>query len=368
MVRPGAVTETARKVVVVGFSVQPKALDAAGDAMYRIGATVSSANAYVETYVRAGDGGSSYRLIAMEIDGIRADLVNGYDHKGPAAERLYACGTTLKSIAYDYEQSDEGAAADVDALLKQVDVESYYYSGDADLSIDQGALTDLVSESAMDGSFEDYKQWSEIQETTDSILGFKWVGDALGKIGINSPIEALMDELEGDWTSIGYAVGALDQLRSYWSRVASDTSGVRYALADAWKGNAADAAVDWFVSFKEAALDHSSSLLGTCQRVRAETMAISGVVTTIKDAVDEIAGILASPDNLGDGIVDFLKGIAGATLSKLLGVIQIVWAQFKLMYAACQGLVAAFSQLTRLRSLDWPDVPTFDVDVDGPKV
>ncbi len=352
----------------MGFSVQPEVLDAAGDAMYRIGATVSAADAYVEAYVRAGDGGSSYRLIAAEITGIRTDLLNGYKNLGPAVTQLYACGTSLKAIAYDYQQSDEGAAADVDSLLKQVDVESYYYSGDADVSIDQGALTDLVSESQMDGNFADYKQWSEIQETADSIIGFKWVGAALGKVGIDNPIEKLMDELDGDWTSIGYAVGALDQCRSYWSRVASDTSGVRYALADAWRGNAADAAVDWFVSYKEAVLDHSTALNKTCQRVRAETMAVSGVVTTIKDAIDEVAGLLASPDNLGDGIMSVLEGVSGALLSKLLGVVKLLWAQFKLMLAACQAVVAGFAQLTRFSSLDWPELPTLDVDVDGPKV
>ena len=351
---------------MTGFTVSPSLLEAAGIEMCRIAGTVSQAHDFVGAHSRPGDGGKAYLAIAGEVYDIRDDLMDAYAPGGPAESQLYGCGYAFMAAAGDYRQMDAQSRAEFDAKLDELDPGTLYPTDD-EPDIDLGGYDDLLSDAEMDKNFEDYAQWQSLHDTVDAIIGFDWIDDVLGKVGITGPISAIREELEGDWTSIGYAVGAMGQAREYWGRVGGDVAEVRSHLANSWTGNASDAAMVWLEAYRDAAQDHSTSILKTQQRVRAETMAVADALTTMQDAIDNVGGLLAAPENIGDGIVKAITSVVTSLPGKVLKYLDIYWNAFKMALAACRAIVAGFAQLTRFFSLDWPSVPSYDLDVDGPR-
>ena len=352
------------------LEVRPADLRAAGADMRLIGATVSKASSQASTYVQVEGGGAVYDAIGSEIQGVREDMLAAYGPAGLAEGVFYGAGDALSALAYDYEQVDLEQAQRYDELLTPVEPRDMTSQWTPDpVGTDQAGLLGLVSGSPSD-QFADYNAFDAINEKVDNLLGFEWVGEALGKLGIDfKPTELIEAELGGDWTQMGVALGGIDQIHFYWLEVSYELEGVVSRFDATWKGQAANAARAWFAVLQGSAFDHGTALGKSGSRVKAESIAFLDALSTLEKAVDAVAGMAASSDNLGGGILSVLKGVVDAALGKLMGLIDAFWAAFQAMKTVAHGLVAAMAQFTRFHDTTWPAVPGFpEQDVDGPEL
>lgn len=351
----------------MSFSVQPQHLAGAALDMRQLSASVSTAYQYASAHVVTGSGGTVYDAIAGEIDSVREDMLAAYGWDGQAHQLFLGGADTLEALAADYVAVDEAQAAKYDALLPDVPratLEQHDWSPD-EVGIDHETLTAGISGSPTDG-FEDYEQFASINDTIDGILGFDWLGGALGKVGIDfNLVDMIEEQFGGDWHLIGTAVGAMQGIEGFWTTVSTELQGVVGRFEGSWTGEASNAATAWFLKLQEACFEHGKAIGKTVSRIKAESFAFMDSLSTLEKALDSVAAGLGTDDSglsIGDlfgTALDLLKG-------KLLGLVNAAWAAWNLAKSAAHGVVAAFSQLTRFYDTEWPPVPAWSApDVDG---
>lgn len=347
--------------------MQPQHLAGAALDMRQLSASVTTAYQYASANVVSGSGGTVYDAIAGEVDSVREDMLAAYGWNGQAHQLFLGGADTLEALAGDYVSVDEAQAAKYDALLPdatRVTLEQHDWSPD-EVGIDHETLTSGISGSPADG-FEDFEQFASINDTIDGILGFDWLGGALGKVGIDfNLIDLIEEQFGGDWKLIGTAVGAMEGIESFWTTVSNELQGVVGRFEGSWTGEASDAATVWFADLQEACFDHGKAIGKSVSRIKAESFAFIDALTALEKALDSVAAGLGTDDS-GLGIGDLLGTALDLLKGKLLGLVNAAWSAWILAKSAGQAVVAAFSQLTRFYDTEWPHVPAWSApDVNG---
>lgn len=349
-----------------GFSVNTKALDAAGGDLLRLSYTVYYANHNL-AYLDTSGSGKILGLVAGELDSVRTDLEPAYRNGGTAEELIAGAGNAFQKQATDYLTVDQAQRAEYDAKLAEVTDDPFIWTyGD-----DNGADVDYYEYQRKhwgepENAFESYDDWVAIRDGVDYVAGFDWVTDVLGGLGLPIPLTEFVDNFEGDWKELGIAVGAVERLASYWQRVDLDLNSMAEELPNYWKGNAADSAQAWLVACGGKFADHGSAMGGLAQRISAEGYALFEAVRFITDIIEDIVDLLPEPDSLLGFLKDTVTAPAKAAKLALKVSSFVTW--FDIALIAGHSIVAAFAQLTRFHDTDFPEIPSYDAaDVNGPK-
>lgn len=349
-------------------------------------------NAHVDMNINSV-GGRAFEMIVSEVNSVRDDLVAAYEPGGDVRRLFGGAGKALIEVADDYRSVDASARHRIDGALKGVDpVEAPWTSDEKGIDVGEYAddyapvetpegakqwaealgltLPDRVGKAA--DAFEGYNDFVSIAEDIDYVIGFDWVGDVLGGIGIPDPIEGFRDQLEGDWAMIGRALGALELVQSQERDFASDLEGMIKYLDGVWEGNAANSCKSWIAATGDKISGHASDLGSIGSRIKSEALTIKSLLDTICTAIDMVVDLIPDPSDLGDSLLNGLKTVVKEGIDKVIEAITKVLDTFKLAFDAiltCAfAIVTLFAQLTRFAHSEWPKTPGLDApDVNGPK-
>jgi len=338
-------------------------------------------------------GGRAFEAIVSEVNSVRDDLVAAYEPGGDVRRLFGGAGKALIAVADDYRSVDANARSRIDGAVKGadevpvpltsdekgVDVGEYadeYAPIETPVGVKQMAealgLTLADRYGQADDAFEGYNDFVSIAEDIDYVIGFDWVGDVLGGIGIPDPIQGFKDQLEGDWTMIGRALGALELIQSQERDFASDLDGMIKYLDGVWEGNAANSCKSWIAATGDKISGHASDLGSIGSRIKSEAMTIKSLLDTICTAIDMVVDLIPDPSDLGDSLLNGIKTVVKEGIDKIIEAITKILDTFKLAFDAIMtcafAIVTLFAQLTRFAHSEWPKTPGLDApDVNGAK-
>ena len=251
------------------------------------------AHGIVSDYIQVDPGGTALTALSGEVDSVREDLLSAYGTYGDAVRLFDNAGIALRVIANDYEKTDAAQAAAYDAKLKGLDETPIPWTSNQP-GVDLGSYLSAYS-SPPDSAFDEYDAFMEISEGVDYIIGFDWIGDILGGIGLPDPIAGFKADLAGDWTKVGKALGGIELVHSYWYQVIGDLDGMVKGLDGQWSGNAASSATAWIADFSDKLGDHAKALNKTGQRIKSEALALKSYIDTMTGYIDAIVELLPTP-------------------------------------------------------------------------
>jgi hypothetical protein len=338
-------------------------------------------------------GGRAFEAIVSEVNSVRDDLVAAYEPGGDVRRLFGGAGKALIAVADDYRSVDANARSRIDGAVKGADEVPVPLTSD-EKGVDVGEYADEyapietpegVKQMAealgltladrygqADDAFEGYYDFVSIAEDIDYVIGFDWVGDVLGGIGIPDPIQGFKDQLEGDWTMIGRALGALELIQSQERDFASDLDGMIKYLEGVWEGNAANSCKSWIAATGDKISGHASDLGSIGSRIKSEAMTIKSLLATICTAIDMVVDLIPDPSDLGDSLLNGIKNVVKEGIDKIIEAITKILDTFKLAFDAIMtcafAIVTLFAQLTRFAHSEWPKTPGLDApDVNGAK-
>lgn len=346
-----------------GFEVDTDAVRSAASDVTELGTTVTYAERLVSDHMQIDAGGNVLAALSGEFSSIRSDLGSAYGSGGEAEQLFSGAGAALRAIAADYDRTDAAQAKKYDAKIEDLGETASPWTGNK-----RGvSYTDYFSKYAYpsDDAFEDFNEFEDISDGVDYLIECDWVGDALGGLGLPSPFAWVVKDLDGDWSTVGRALGALKLLSSYWYSVCSDLDGVIKGLDGRWSGHAANSARSWLDEFEDKLGDHAKALNKSLQRIKAEAFTLRSAVTSMVTVAEKIMELIPNPTDLGDvfgSVVDMFSNVAG----KIMSYIELFKVAFDLALAAGFGIVSIFAQLTRFYDTDFPQVPDWAApDVSG---
>lgn len=302
--------------------------------------------------------------IASEVDAIREALLDSYGSTGDYRRMMEGIVETLRATATNYENTDLDVARRADGLMHEIDRPST--SSFASPGIDEEEYAARFSDGPQ-SNFDEYDQFVSINKSINYMLDFKWIGSALGQLGIADPIKMLKFELSGDWTKVGDAMGALDMVVQTLVDVIWDIDGIVEALDGKWEGNASNAARDYFEKVRDVVMDSKNGFGASLDRMTAESLAYKAAVDAMNDSFEALVDAIPQPVSLAGALTDSLEGLFTDALSRLLSRVKAFKLAFDLALAAAQILVAGFAQLARINEdTQFPQVPQWSApDVNG---
>lgn len=331
------------------FEVQLPVLRQGATDMSALATRVTWAMYHAKAHVSSSiEGGTWFFDAGAEINDLGDYLGEQYSHTNVRA-LFDSASIALQQMARDYAEVDVGVARTADAMSTQlgdVTPDRDIYSGlnGREAGVDSPSYEDAFEDP--ESAYADWDSFWEIGDKITYITSFEWIGSPLEKFNLPNPVKELMGKFDGDWPRLGRAIGAVDQLSSYWYSIASDVTSVRNSLDAGWSGVAADATLDWFDTLHDACSDHAQSLGDFETRVRTEALAMKSAVDLVAGLIEDIAGVI--PD-LEGGAVDKILGILESAvkgLGKLIDIIDKAILALEAATTVAMSLLTVFAQLS----------------------
>lgn len=349
----------------MSFEVKPAVVKDAAIEVAEVNDTVNRANGHANDYLVIPGDGKMIDGARDELEKIREQLHADYGIGGAARAPLTCASLQLYYAAQDYEAADKASWASFDAQIKDPGRRDGQYGSwellDPDgeeRGVEYGEYSGILDDPT--SSMEDYEEWKEIESKVDYAVEFDWLTSPLQTLGLSDPIKKFHDDMDGEWSKVGMALGAIDQICDYWAQVRRDLGATCKALDAAWDGHAANNAIGFFHDYASATQTHASALDGVRTRIQAKAIGIRMALDTVLDGLEEVADLVPTGNSVGD----FLKDVASTVLKvpgKLVNTILLV---FDALFALCSLLVSAFSLLAGRDDIAFPKVdlpPTLPV-------
>ena len=169
------------------------------------------------------------------------------------------------------------------------------YPGDATAGIDLAEFSALLGDPS--SAFAEWEEFQGMRNAVDYILGWDWLFDLLGLAGVPNLSQMAGEWFQGDYDSMGRAMGALKQVSAFWSLVREEMAATMIQVDTTWSGNAANATFAWFSDYDNILADHASNVNDVYSR-------IFGYATGLRMVLDSIASLLQT-------LIEFVTGVSG---------------------------------------------------------
>lgn len=363
----------------MSFAVDTAALRTVAADLHAMAAAIPQALAYADSHVSAPRGGHVVGYIVDELDRARSDLQAAYAGDGPLQSYFQGAGDALRANADDYDATDLAQRAEFDALLDDPAAPADpTYGLDADgetAGVTTGDLTTILTPPG--DFFEGLDVWRSILDNTSYVVSCLWVFDALAQMPffyeLPRPSQDLRDTFDGDWTHIGTAALALDQLKDFFARAEAETSASVLGVQASWSGNAADSAYASFGGFVEVLAGHQTDLGTTSQGFNGFAMGMRFLTDALCGALDTLVGIVIElcTFDLNDIVSWFKRGGSQALrwINVISKAIDLIILCIDLVFALVAVFPLTLGQINRYNGLAVPTGATTTFtpsDVNGP--
>ncbi|MGN0065923.1 MAG: hypothetical protein ACI379_16940 [Nocardioides sp.] len=355
----------------MSFEVVPADVDAAGQQVKALAGAMPLASTYLDTYMRINGDSKLFGLFKGEIDEKRAVLVDDYDSK--AGPIFTSAGGALEQMARDYDGVDRAQAAGYDAAMpddweydRPYGMDSWGETPGVDLAEFTAMLGDPTS------SFAEWEEFMAMRKGLDTILGWDWLFDWLGLVGVPNMTDMVTEWLQGDYDSMGRCMGAMAQMSDFWSKVRREMAASMHHVDETWSGNAANATFAWFTDYDNILGEHARDVNGVYTRMHGYAMGLRMVIDSICDALQRlmefVTGLSGFPHSWADVLEWLLRGAAKMVLKKIFIFIDAILLLLDIGLLIGGLLSMLFSQLAGHGEIAFPDdVPALEPsDVDGP--
>ncbi|TNM39773.1 hypothetical protein FHP29_13015 [Nocardioides albidus] len=355
----------------MSFEVVPGDLAAAGGQVKDLSNAVPLMTTFLETHLHLNGDSKLFAQFKGEVDKVRTTLVADYPAR--AQPTFVAAGGALEEMAADYRQVDLAQAAAFDALLpddhEQSGVNDMYAGGvtpGVDLSEFSALLADPASEFAV------WEQFQAMRDAVKSVLGWDWLFDLLGLVGVPNLSQTVTEWLQGDYDSMGRCMAALKQVSEFWSLVRREMAASMIHVDSTWSGNAADAAFTWFSEYDEILAEHATNVNGVHSRVYGYAMGLRMVLDSLaslfQTLIEFVTGVSGFPNSWTDVLEWLTRGAGRMVLKKIFLIVDAILLLLDAAILVCGLLTMAFSQIAGHGEIALPDdTPALEPsDVDGP--
>lgn len=355
----------------MSFEVVPARLVTAGQEITNIADAVDMMTDYLSGHLHINGDSKIFAQFKGEIDKVRTTLVSDYTSKSRAA--FVASGGALDAMGQDYAAVDLAQLAAFDALLPDGFEHTSPHGMDPGEATAGYNRSDYAAVLGPPGSA--YAGWEDFQamrDGLDAFLGWDWLFDILGFIGLPDMAQQLNDWLQGDYDSMGKAMEALSQVSTFWALVRDEMAATMIKVDETWSGNAASAAFAWFSTYDDVLAEHARAVSGVHSRLSGYAMAlrmtIESLVGLLQSLIDLVFGVSDFPTSWTDVLEWLSQAGAKAILKKLFLIIDAMLILFDAALLVCGLLVMAFSQIAGHGDISLPDDSgsAQASDVDGP--
>lgn len=328
--------------------------------------TIADAKSYVTNNVRTCASGNLIGEFRDALNKIAAGLEGEYGPEGNAPTALGGGAYSLRCAARDYKTVDEGARTRLDKKVTSITpVEREY---DWFQSLDPQGEERGVNTCAYGiilapptSSHATYEKWKGIENKVNDVSAAwsKSLGKVLSGLGLPNPVRAFEKEMAGQWSEIGTAIAAIEQVSEYWDLVNKDLGATTIALDGAWDGNASELAIDFFHDYANEVDHHAKELDTLATRLNGMTVGLRMGIETILGLVAELVDLVPTSLDPGQLLQDAVSD-ATKIPAKLIRTILLI---FKALFATCSLVTAQIAWV--VAQVDKSDLSFADVKTPG---